>query len=214
MTIIFTYNRFSMLNSLLNELKGEGITVIDDGSDYDPTPLLDRCEYLRFPHQGKQGFYKLWDYALKICKKSNDTWFMFSPDDITDIQLDKIKDVTKYLSVFAFNYVNAGKDRGWTDVQWKDTIINGVECYEMGYVDGVFVTDRTTLELLDFTVHPVPQSRFVIPNISSGCGQQLSKRLAGLNVPMYLSKKSLAYHGDHESVMHPDERLKHPLISV
>jgi hypothetical protein len=30
---------------------------------------------------------------------------------------------------------------------------------------------------------------------------------------MYTPKKSLAFHGDHESKMHPEERKKNPLIS-
>ena len=30
---------------------------------------------------------------------------------------------------------------------------------------------------------------------------------------MMKPKKSMAFHGDHESVMHPEERKKNPLIS-
>lgn len=192
-----------------------GCTVIDDGSQYDPTPYLDYCEYYRSAHRGKRGFWMGWRDALELCKKSGDDWFLFLQDDVTRIQTEEIKKICRSITgPYAFNIMRIGSDRGWTRVRWKSVTLAGTPCLEVSYVDCIFAANRQCLEKLDFTMHPIDLVRFANPYISSGVGQQLSRRMEKLNIPMYMPKKSLAYHGDHPSMMHPIERQRNPLVSV
>ena len=215
MIVIFSYNRPNMLMSLLKELQGKDeIIVMDDGSDYDPFPYVEYCDYYRSEHMGKEGFWAQWQSALYLCNDSGHDWFVFLQDDLKGVRYDKLREVTENLDTFAFNVVNMGRDRGWTRLPWINKRVGDLRCQKMGYVDCIFATNRNTLDLLDWTIHPVAASRFINPLISSGVGQQLSRRFAQLNVPMYLPRKSLAYHGDHESEMHPIERKRTPFISV
>lgn len=215
MIVIFSYNRPEMLLSLLKELKGKDeIIVLDDGSEYSPYEHLDYCDYYRSDHQGKEGFWCQWQVALDLCRKSGHDWFLFIQDDLVGVEYNMIREVTRDLDTYAFNIVNMGGDRNWTRKPWIPRIMKGIELYEMSYVDCIFATNLKTLGLLDWEMHPVPPSRFVNPLISSGVGQQLSRRLSELRVPMYMPKKSLAYHGDHHSEMHPIERKRTPFISL
>lgn len=209
MIIIQTYNRPEMLSNLLNEL-GHCV-VVDDGSQYDAEPFADRCDYYRFTHKGKEGFYLQWQYIFDICRESDDDWFMFIQDDVSNVYMKGIKDVCSQLGEeYAFNFMRRGKDRGWTLIKQKKTDFG----FQVGYVDCNFCTTRKTLEKINFHIEPVDVSRFQRPNISSGVGQQLSRKFAWKNIPMYIPKKSFAYHGDHESIMHPSERKTNPLISI
>ena len=208
MNIIFSYNRPEMLSNLLDEI-GHSI-VIDDGSTYPVASLLDKCDYYRFSHKGKEGFWMQWQHAFDIARESGEDWFFFGPDDICNVQIDKIKELSQFDKPFALNYMNIGPPRGWTFIKHKKVSFG----WEMCYVDCAFVTNRRTLELLNWTMNPVRWERFLNPNISSGVGQQMSKRFEALGVPMYMVSKSLAYHGDHESQMNTEERKIHPLISI
>ena len=193
MICITSYQRPKMLLRLLKELEGENVVVIDDGSTYDPTEHLDYCEYHRVSHKGKKGFWVNWNMMLEIAKESNDTEFIFLPDDIHSIELDRLR--SDYTNG-ALNVLHVGPDRGWTP---------------KGYVDCAFICDRSVLEALKWKIDPVPIQRFNNPNISSGVGQNLSFRMWMEGIPMYL-KGNYAQHGDHESKMHKEERLKNPLV--
>jgi len=50
--------------------------------------------------------------------------------------------------------------------------------------------------------------------MSSGVGRQLSIRLRDLKIPIFTPIKSFAYHGDHESLMNPEVRKIHKIISL
>lgn len=207
--IIFSYNRPEMLHRLLDEV-GHSI-VIDDGSTYKALPFLDKCDYYRFSHKGKEGFWLQWQYAFDIAKESGADKFIFMPDDIYNVNLDEIDRLTQIKEPFAFNYMNVGENRGWTPIQ--ETKADWFDGYRTGYVDCAFVSNRKTLDLLDWQMNPVDRKRFLNPNISSGVGQQLSRRFMNLGVPMWMVRKSLAYHGNHKSEMNTEERKINPLIS-
>jgi len=201
-----------MLARLCKELEGEKIAILDDGSDYDPKDFL-KHDYYRFPHGGKMGFWKIWDYALEICEESDDDWFLFLADDFYKIDLDKIRQTVKGLSKYCFNIANIGADRGWVPLHWIKRELNKTPCYKVGFVDGFFCCDRKALDAIGWGMEPVSPLRFVNPNISSGVGQQLSKRFFRAGVPVYMPEKSMAFHGDHPSLMHPEERKKNKLIA-
>jgi hypothetical protein len=130
---------------------------------------------------------------LELAKESDDTEFIFLPDDIHDFDIDRMrKDYTKG----CLNVLDVGLDRGWTP---------------KGYVDCGFMCDRSVLEALEWKLEPIPIQRFNNPYISSGVGQQMSFRLWMKGIPMFLNG-NYAQHGNHESKMHKEERLRNPLV--
>lgn len=195
MILITSYERPKMLLNLLKELEGESVSVIDDGSKYNPSAHLNYCDYYRVSHKGKEGFYVNWNLMLDIAKESNDNEFIFLQDDLHNVELDRLR---KDYKGGCLNVLDVGVDRGWTPV---------------GYVDCIFMCDRSVLEALEWKLEPITIQRFNRPNISSGVGEQLSRRLWFKGIPMYLNG-NYAQHGNHESKMHKEERLKSPLCTT
>ena len=77
--------------------------------------------------------------------------------------------------------------------------------YSIGFVDCGFFCNRETLEKIGFFMKQPPRDWFNRgENISSGVGMMLSKRMHTAGVKIYKPKKSLAYHGNHESKMDKD----------
>lgn len=151
-----------------------------------------------------------WQLMFEIAQESEDNWFLFTQDDFYNIQLDEIKEQCNALEgKYAFNIANIGEDRGWTSIKRKDL----GNKWRDSFVDCNFATNRESLEAIDWQIDEVPITRFNQPHISSGVGQQLSKKFAWQNVPMYTPKESLAEHRQGESKMHTELRKREPLIS-
>ncbi len=220
---IFTYNREEMLHNLLKECLSHDneLLIIDDRSGYDYERLgkLNRTDWVIFEsleHTGKKGFWKKWDYAINECKFSSNNWFLFLPDDVTNVDFKAIENLTKqgwddkYLAI---NLSHSGHRYRWGkwDTGQQDIEVEGMLLQECGYVDGCFLTNRKTLEQI--TIDPVPSTWFDRPDKSSGVGYQMSMKLRKLGCVMMLPEFSYLYHGDHESVMHKEHRKAVPLIS-
>lgn len=196
-----------MLLSLLKELDGN-IIVFDDGSDYDPAEHKKYCRYYRYNHQGKVGFWRIWGEMLSVAKKSSDDWFLFLQDDVSQVDIPSIKQATADLSVYGFNIMRRGEPmRGWTKIAPKKANLNGIDCYSCGYVDCVFSTNRETLQKIGFEMNPISPYYSYPKGKSSGVGEQLSQRFVKAGVKMYFPESSLAYHGDHQSKMHPNRTV-------
>ncbi len=193
--------------NLLVALDGEDITVIDDGSDYNFKLHARRCNYIRTKHRGKQGY---WITFLLMFNLARDMTYcdeyIFIPDDITDFDIYRLRvDAQKYRNhLFAINILNI--NRG-TPANWGVPI-------EHGYIDCAFYTNRRTLSKLQFKMAPIPERRFKDnPNISSGVGRQLTRRMHRLGIEMIIPDRSYAVHGNHPSVMNPSERIINPQIT-
>lgn len=195
MILITTFDRPDMLLRLLKELEGENVIVVDDGSTYDPSEHLRYCDYYRVSHKGKEGFWVNWNLMLEIAKESDDDEFIFLQDDLYDIDLARLRADYKG---GALNLMEIGKDRGWTP---------------KGYVDCIFMCDRKTLDRLHWKIDPVPIQRFNRPNVSSGVGENLSYRMWLNLIPMQFNG-NYAHHGNHESKMHKEERVRNPLCTI
>lgn len=218
MIIVFSYNREKMLLTLLEELKikysKERVIVIDDGSTYNPKPMLNLCEYYRLNHKGKNEFYLNWMYAFSICEQSDDDFFMFLPDDFTFIDKARIDHIYKNTdTMFAYNLLNDGRPPCWTPIVPHNTTVAGVESIQTSYVDCGYFTNRKTLKQIQFVQDYVHPDRFLIPDISSGVGYTQSRKYYLFNIPMYIPKSSMCYHGRHDSIMHLQLRKKQPLVS-
>lgn len=215
MIIIFTYNREAMLQQLVAECHKHyaPVEIIDDGSDYEHTPVRGATVHV-FEHGGKQKYFERWAYALQLCDESNDEFFLFLPDDYSDIDFDKIRELHGQLkeSPYCCKVVNDGRGPHWTTFKEKRFTD---ELTRIDWLDCSFFCNRSALAAIGFVMFPVSPLRFVRdPLTSSGVGQQLTMRFGTAGIPIYRPIKSLAYHGDHDSVMHSQERKRNPLISI
>tara|TARA_A100000171_G_C2097252_1_gene127748 strand:+ start:384 stop:1010 length:627 start_codon:yes stop_codon:yes gene_type:complete len=208
-----------MLHTLLEELntkyKDHSIVVIDDGSDYNVKPYLNLCDYHRLEHNGKEKFYVNWSYCFRLCEDSKDNFFMFLPDDFSQIDSERINTIYEtHKELYAYNLLNDGRPTFWTPVKPTSVTVAGIESIQTSYVDGGYFTNRRTLERISFIQDYVISSRFVFPNISSGVGETQSRKYWKSGIPMYIPNKSMCYHGTHDSVMHYELRKKQPLVSL
>lgn len=209
MIFIFSYNRKKMLSELLSELGNRNdIYVIDDGSSF----KLDGINWISMQHGGKEGFWKNWDKALDVFKKSNDEFALFLQDDLTDIDMVSIK---KYHEMFkdkpyVFNACTDARKNCWA--RRKPVSISD-DLEKIGFVDCIFFANRAAFEKIGYYMFPVSKEWFRKKNISSGVGAQLTKRFTRMNIPIYRRKKSLVRHGNHDSMMHYEERKKTPIIT-
>lgn len=219
LVIIFSYNRLDTLKETINTARytpreGEDIEVVilDDGSEFD----LELESFVKLPHTGKRGFYKKWADAFHIIERTQPDMIVFMPDDFTHAKLNKMVSIHKQMDKepYCFNIINDGRDICWTGV--KPGVIGkiqGVEYRKIGFVDCGFFCNLSVIEKLRYMIFEVTDAWFNDKAKSSGVGYQLSRRLVQLGVPMFKPIKSLAKHGEHESVMHTEERKVNPLIS-
>ena len=208
-----------MLLTLLQELNAkyehERIVVIDDGSDYNAKPYLKLCDYHRLEHNGKEKFYVNWSYCFALCEDSCDDFFMFLPDDFSNIDCARINTIYETnKELYAYNLLNDGRPPFWTSVKPRSVTVAGIKSIQTSYVDGGYFTNRRTLEKISFIQDYVIPSRFAFPNISSGVGETQSRKYWINGIPMYIPEKSMCYHGTHDSVMHYELRKRQPLISI
>lgn len=190
--------RKEMLNNLLSELVGFDVFIIDDPSTF-----------------GKDNFWKRWELARLTCLRSNHDNYLILPDDICQIDIEKIKFLhLKFKNnPFVCSVISDGRKSCWgsrinhsREFKSENYIFT-----DIGFFDCGGATNRTTLE--KFSVIK-PHKRFAVSGKSSGVGHQITQKLRALRIPMYNSSPSLSFHGAHESVMHPLERLKNPLTTM
>lgn len=185
--------------------------VVERFQEFDIEPIIYE-DGVTHPHRGKKGFWKTWDEILKDCKENEADMYLFMPDDFLDIDIERIKEIhNQFTKPYVYNIINDGRHESWVRFT-KQQPINGHE--RVGYCDGGFFCDRSALEATKWRIKEIHPKRWALnPNLSSGVGEQLTKAFTLRKVPMYVPEKSLAYHGEHESKMHPDERKNNPLVS-
>lgn len=220
MIIIFSYKRSKMLLKNLEYLSrfGQEIVVLDDNSKYSHKKHDKYCTYIRSEkNNGRKGYWRQWQTAFDIVKNSDDELFVFMPDDFLKLDFDKITKISKGLTraSYSFNLINDGRVKNFNNYPVQKTRIRGFDCKKVGFNDCGFFTNKRTLKKIGFYINEISNARFRNrPALSSGVGAQLTARMDNKNVKMYSPISSLAYHGDHDSVMHYKERKKNPLISI
>jgi hypothetical protein len=214
MTIIFSYNRPDLLTKVVEQCPEKPV-IIDDGSSFDPMPIAKKSYFHRLRHKGKEQFFLNWQYAFKICAESTDDFFLFLPDDFLNVDYKTIEQIhTNAKGKYIYNLLNDGRPQCWTPIKKKETTVAGVDSYRVSYCDGGYFTNRETLEAIHFEQEFISFRRFDREDISSGVGETQSRRFWKLGIPMYCPKKSLCFHGEHDSVMHYELRKKEPLKSL
>lgn len=209
--IIFSYERQEMLKALVEEVRqvpNVSYSIIDDGSSF-----VFPDNFHQFEHGGKPMFWRMWDYALRSLKDDNSDIFLFIPSDFSDVNFTEIINRHTYHDriAYVYNVVNDGRENCWNLT--KPVKIDN-NTLRVGFTDCGFFCNKRALDKIGYYVNQVNPQRFVAnKNISSGVGQQLTYRLRRYCVAIFSPIKSLAYHGEHPSTMHPDERIKNPLTS-
>lgn len=189
--------------------------VIDDGSDFDCMPFVSSSYFHKLRHKGREQYFLNWQYALALCAKSDDDFFLFLPDDFINVDYKTIKHIYNNLDgKYTYNLLNDGRPPIWTPI--KHTLVNiaGVKSMRVSYTDCGYFTNRATLEAINFEQEFVSYKQTVRPGSSSGVGYTQSRNFYKNFIPMYIPQKSLCYHGEHESKMHPQLRKLQPLISL
>ena len=208
---IFSFNREEMLKQVVERVKEYNYFVFDDGSNFN-LPLKNRL--FRFDHRGKELWWELWDIVFDSTRylHKEKELFVFTVDDFLDLNIEKIFELhEKYKSKpYVYNIVRDHRDYCWNH---KKVIDIDDETQQIGFVDCGFFCNREVLEMLEFKINPIDPKRFRNKSISSGVGEQLTARINKLGIPIYRPVKSLAYHGNHPSVMHPQLRKSDKIIS-
>ena len=190
--------RKHMLDRLLIELMGYDVTVIDDHETF-----------------GKKNFWKRYKKAFDICRDSSHDWFMFLPDDIIRIDFELIEQFKQMPNSnrIVLNITSDNREECWGNgyKRTADILIGAYTLKNQGFYDCGGIMHRNALEGID--MEQIREGWFNRPEKSSGVGHQLTAKFRRKGVPMYRPFPSLCYHGNHESVMHPEERKKNPLIS-
>ena len=204
-----TYDREHDLKRVVSHLNKNGLDPIiyDDGSTYE----IKLPNYHRHEHRGKKGFIHTWEDMLKVCRNNNADLYIFMGDDFHDLDLERLYKYHQQFKLYPYacNIINDGRTKCWTNLSCLDM----GDYYRLGFVDGGFFCNREALDRINFSLGSLPNGWHNKANRSSGVGMLLSKGFYSTRVKMYTPKKSLAFHGDHESKMHPEERKKNPLIS-
>lgn len=204
---IKNYERKDMLLNLLQEIKGYDYTIFDDFSTFE-LPNMIKTPY----NYGKEEHWKLWNKNFKHLNGKYYDIYVFIPSDFQKID---IKRIIKYArkwkeQSYIFNIINDGRLMCWNNL--KPVEINN-EYSRVFFSDCAFFTNRHTLERIEL-LQPIGKSRFLKnKNASSGVGDQLTRQFNKKKISIFHPKESLAYHGEHRSTMHPNERKNNPLIS-
>jgi hypothetical protein len=186
--------RKAKLKALLKELKELDVTVIDSPQTF-----------------GKDKFWMRMAYAFALCLNSEHDNYLLLHDDVCNVDLERINEMHQRMKnmKYTINVVNDARVSCWGSRLNPTLNLKGLIYQD--YFDCLGLTNRNTLSLLN--VEPVPLEWFDRPDKSSGVGFQLTNKFRQKRVLMYTAEKSLVYHGDHESVMHREERKRTPLIS-
>ena len=223
--VVMTCERPNLLVRLLRDLRRQEesiklrVRVYDDASlsDYGPVRSVlkeDGHVYVRAgTSHGLRDHWRWFSLALSQLRSEDAEYFLFIQDDMrpcTDflrklLQVwDSIEDPRK----IALNpLVDAGRVAVscWTGISPRR--VGDVEL--TGWVDGVFLCTRRLLEQLEFCIEPVPVSRWRCkPELSSGVGADISRRLCNQGFNIYRTLQSLVAHVSHDSLMHPGRRVE------
>ncbi len=221
--LITTYNRPDKLLSLLSDIDREGgaeVYVYDDGSTEDYEPILYKSKkvkvhYFKFKkNHGKQEYWKVINKVFDDVRRIEGDYFYMLPDDVRLVEgfFEKSKQLWKTLDnpICLSTLMDEGRRgvKNWTNITPQDL----GDVIRTQWNDLCFMCEKTFFEALDYRINDINSSRFTDPNISSGVGQQVSQRLYR-SWNMYHVKQSLVIHSNGTSVMHPNTRIKEPLIA-
>lgn len=231
--LIPSFNRPKELARLLAQIDEQArdhfvsVSVFDDGSK---TPVrlnaskyknIDELTVTRFSNHGKRLYWKLVDSIFYAQKCSIFDHYYFLADDIMLVDKFFNKSISLWNDIADIYKVglNLILDQRECDVCWTNypphlVVYGDTKVYRCQWLDMVMMFDRSLLESLNFRIKEVPSTRWDNdPLRSSGVGEQISHALNKRQKSMFQVTQSLVIHGDHPSVMNPEERERNPIVS-
>jgi hypothetical protein len=210
--LITTCRRAESLEKILKNLEREqdkydlDFFIVDDG-------IL---------QNGKKNYWKTINLLWNNVRGKRFDYFIQLPDDVSwegrliERAIDQwthINDPKKICLNLFSDGLRSGKTC-WTNY-WPVIKSFGTNRYlKTQWVDMIFICENKFFEQLDWTIQPVPLSRWIVnPDLSSGVGQQISCRLHQKNWSLYQVSESLLEHSGHESRMNPGLRIREPMVA-
>jgi hypothetical protein len=228
---VTTYERPEQCLDLLCDLAGQDIAcalrveVYQDGGGADYAQARQLCKERgwrftrRSENAGKRGYWRLinemwgaWRATPATCLVQLADDFRLLPGGLRRLlsEWDEIDDGQKAMLNPLRDSSRVGRPC-WTGRQPERC--GNVD--RTGWNDCTYLTTPATLEALGWALSPIPTSRWdVDPLLSSGVGEQVSKRLSGLGLTCYQTGRSIVDHCDGDSRMNPRERSSHPLRAL
>lgn len=226
-----TYNRPEMCLRLLKQIdeqRGSHSIVVHVLNDASPENYRPVREYLRANFQfhcyesnpkryGKSLFWKSVNKGFQFAKSSSWDYFMMIGDDCQltpDFFTRAVAAFKSHPEIICLNLITEpirAKAKIWTNIEAEEIT---PEITRNGWIDMAFICQSPFFELLNWSIDSVPASWADVKTRSSGVGMQISKRITRAGYYFHLkTHETLLIHEDHPSVMHPEERIKNPLIS-
>ncbi|MEB3884950.1 glycosyltransferase [Lyngbya sp. CCY1209] len=228
--VIPSFNRHQLLRRLLKQINREAsnfdisVDVFDDGSR-DPVveearnyTRLKSLTVHRYKNHGKKRYWQLVNHIFEYISQKNVDFFIYMPDDIEICSgfFQKVIDCWSAISDPKKIVLNLGFDNRtqcWTRFERVKYKFGDVEVFKTQWVDMLMLFESSFLEALNYRIEPISLSRWQNnPNLSSGVGNQISDKLHRSGFSLYQVSEYLVSHGDHESMMNPEERQINPLI--
>jgi hypothetical protein len=215
--LISNYERYDMLKKLISELdslcceKFEiNYVIFDDKSSYS---LDYKNVIVNDVHRGKMKYWKTFDDMFKLVGSVECDTIIFTPNDFIDYNFDRLFNLIEKFGndIYVLNIINDGRVSCWNGIE---RVVHDDELYRDYYCDCGFITNKNTMNLIGYYINPISINYNKYNEMSSGVGRQLTDRLNSNKIPIFTPIKSLAYHGNHESLMNKQIRKKNKLISL
>ncbi len=210
--LITTCNREESLRQMIADLEKENAVydlkffIVDDG-------IL---------KNGKRNYWKTINLLWGKIKNEQFDYYIQLPDDVKleahfiQRSIDawqKITDTKKICLNLFFDNLRKGKTC-WTNFWPRLVSYQNKRYLKTQWMDLFYICERNFFTQLQFTVQPIPASRWAYnPEFSSGVGQQLSLRLHTKGFHLYQVTEKLAEHIGDVSIMNPGIRKKEPIES-
>jgi len=227
LTVITTYNRpqlfTQLIRALMVEIEASGheheVLIADDGSalNYAEQAAEElagqeiRTCFIGFAKNGgKKHYWHVMDEVYKVAQGKEWDVMVQLPDDVLPVpgmyntaveMLHSLK-----LPNVLINLYRCHREHEWGSANAFD--IND-KLRLTGWMDMCYACKRGAISALDYSVVPVNRDWHRSPELGSGVGAQLSRRLRQHNVSQYQVLKSLVVDtGDQASQMNPTRTFK------
>jgi glycosyltransferase involved in cell wall biosynthesis len=221
--IITTYNRRKMLLDLLRDIHDqEGdykveLVILNDGSKESYMTVLAylrknferRFTYIYDEHNlGKAGYWKRIKRLYEEVAKRDYNYVIQIPDDIRLVDHFFFQALNLFTAIphdrrlcMSLHKEESRAHTGWTSLKTQEVVFGGMKLLRTGWMDMCYIASKKYFELLNHTIHPVPENWAGKEGKSSGVGMQISRRLVAKGCHFYQVKYSLIKAGVHASVM-------------
>ena len=184
--LITTHNRQESCQRLVDSLQGQGeIIVLNDGCDYD---ISGATQTKREIHFGKRGYWRTVNQLFAM--KGKHQYYFMLPDDFlpANNMVERAIEIWKQLDkpICLNLYADRIGQKCWTNFPPKDMGI----AWKTQWVDMCFMSKEGFFARLG-KIPPINLNWTAKPNLSSGVGAYISRKLHKHKCNLYMVKESL-----------------------